>query len=391
MGKAALFAIVAFTLIGGYYTLSSQRGMIESVDRLSGHQYEVLARNAALAGYTQARQRIADAGGFSVPSQTGSFQGATYQTSVTTVDGGQAAVIRSSGVVSDGSDRLWTYDVKARILQEQVYEISDEPPMFMRFGLIVDSDLTLSGNILIDPMIVAGADNAQYNANIHTNGTLTVNGAAATIRGFGTYVVNRNVQHQGRVFNPYYNPTNEPVVQRVDPVAIPNLDFSVSQIAASLGPNQSHPGDYTLSGNIDYAAMGASRENPYVVHVGGNLTASGGTNITGYVIYLVEGDITFNGNVTMGQVQGPPESNFAFYSERDITIGGNARSLNGQIFAKRDIKFHGTPNIYGNVVAGRNADISGTPKIYYTPASPALTSMFQDPVVSFRLLSYNEW
>lgn len=391
MGKAALLAITAFTLIGAYYTLGSQRGMIESADRLGGHQYEVLARNAALAGYAQARQGIADAGGFSVPAITGSFEGASYSTTVTTTDGGQAAVIRSTSQIVDGTNRPWTYDVEARVLKEQIYSISEEPPMFMRYGLIVESDLTLNGNILIDTMVVEGVEGAQNNANIHTNGKLTLKGNAATIRGFGTYVTSKDVKHERR-FNPYYNPTNEPVVQRVEPVDIPNLDFDVRKVAEVLGPNEVHNGGYVLNGDVDYAAKGATRENPWVVHVkNGDLTTSGNTTVSGYVIFLVEKDIIFNGNLRMGTDHGGNESTFAFYAGRDMEMKGNPDVVNGQIFAKRNITFSGTPRIYGNLVAGGQAKLNGTPKIYYRPASAALTRMFQDAEVSFRLISYNEW
>jgi hypothetical protein len=391
MGKAALFAIVAFTLIGGYYSLSAQRGIVETTDRLGGHQLEVLARNAALTGYTQARQRIADAVGFSVPQFSGTFQGAEYTVTVTPQSGGQFGLVKSAGSITDGAGRTRQFNVEARIEREQVFEIHEEPPVFMRYGLIVDSDLTLNGNVLVDTILVEGAESSQFNANIHTNGKLSVKGGAATIRGFGTYVTNRDVNHQSRVFSPYYNPTNEPVVTKTEPVAIPTTSFDIADVAASLGPNESYSGNHSLSGTVDYAALGATRENPYVVHVKGDLTATGGTTISGYVIYLVEGDITFQGNIQMGRHEGPAESNFAFYSGRDITVGGSAKALWGQMFAKRDVKFHGTPNIYGNIVVGGEAQISGTPKIYYTPASAALTTMFQDPEIRLTLVSYNEW
>src|SRR5690625_7834962 len=96
MGKAALFAITAFTLMGAYYTLGSQRSMVGSADRLGGHQYEVVARNAAVTGYMQGRQGLAEAGTFSVGTVQGTFEGASYQSSADW-GGGTRATIESRG------------------------------------------------------------------------------------------------------------------------------------------------------------------------------------------------------------------------------------------------------------------------------------------------------
>lgn len=378
MGKAALLAIAALVVMGTYYGASTHRGMLDTTDRVADFENEVIARNAALAGYNRAKQHLA-----------GSFSGISgekkdYGEGEYTLD------IKLSGsyadIVSRGRSGSETYTVFAKIQEEKIFPILQEPPKFMKYSFLTDKDLTLNGNVLFDTFRVAGTEELKYNANIHTNGKLTVKGKAATIRGFGTYVTGADVKHTV-VFKPYENPTGDPVIQKVEKVQIPILDPEA--IAETVSADMTS-GSVSLSGNYDFRTAGkGTRENPYIWVINGNLNASGNVRITGYAMFLVSGNINFSGNVTVGQHLGPSESNFAFYAGGDVDFGGNTEVW-GQIFCKGDAKFHGTPKIVGNISIGGNAKVSGTPDILYLPASPALTKVFQEPETRLRMVSYAE-
>jgi hypothetical protein len=395
MGKAALFAIIAFGVMGAYYGLNTQRGMFDTSERIAGHQHEILARNAAMAGYNHARQMLTESFA-NYASGPKTFEDGAFEVSVnaslteaTITAKGYSQLTSGLSSLSSLDDKLVTYIIEAKVKKENLFTIAEEPPAFMQYGLITEGDLTLDGNVSVDTLRIAGSEGLVYNANVHTNSKLTVQGNAALVRGFGTYVTASNVR-QLDVFKPYHNPTNDPVVKKTTAIDIPAASFDPVALATKMLPQEMTAGDVSLSGGYDFKAKGATRENPYIWHVDGNLNIAGNTTLSGYVMFIVSGSINVNGNVEMGSHEGPGESNFAFYAGDDVVFGGNAETVNGQIFAKDDIVFNGTPKIVGNLCAGDKTDLKGTPNIYYVPASPALTTVWQVPETRLTLLSYNE-
>jgi hypothetical protein len=384
MGKAALIVIAAFTLMGAYYTLSSQRGAIASTERLAGHQIEVLARNAALSGYQQIRQNIADAGGFEVQGAQGQHRGANFEAYVTATSS-ERAVITSRGWMGDSSGRTYEYNIRAEVQRDIFLIDADEVPLFMRFAMATNEDLNVSGNVLIDTLKVEGNEDNIINANIHTNGNLSTRGNSALIRGFGTYVTSHDVGH-ARVFQPYYNPTNEPVLQRVAPVDIPR-GFNARQMAEAMGYTPLS----TLPVTMDVRGGDNSADNPTVFFVDGDAVVPSGFKIEGHAIFLVQGSIDMQGGVSIGSTGGRSSTTVGFYASHDINVGGNSTSIWGTLVAGNNVKFHGTPTIYGGVGIGGAATIDGTPNIRFVPPSPALAKPFTDPEINLTLLSYNEW
>lgn len=385
MGKAALFAIAAFTLIGAYYTLSTQRGAIESTQRLGGHQFEVVARNAALSGYMSIRQAIADAEGFGVMPVSGKFKGANYEASVT-ASGSDRGVITARGWVGDSKGRQYEYHIRAEVERDITLHDPDEVPLFMRYGLATNGDLDVSGSVLIDTLKVEGNEANIMNANLHTNGRLATRGNSALIRGFGTYVTSHDVGH-ARVFQPYHNPTNEPVLQKVAPIDIPQ-GFNARELAEAIGYS-ALPSPLPVSLNV--SGEGNSSENPAVFFVDGDLNLPSGFNVTGHAIFLIQGSIDMQGGVALGDVNERATTSVGFFASQDITVGGNATSVWGTLVAGNDVKFHGTPTIYGGIAIGNRADINGNPNIKFVPPSPGLAKPFVQPEVHLTLLSYNEW
>lgn len=267
MGKAALFAIAAFALAGAYYTLSSQRGSIETNKRLSGHQFEVLARNAAITGYMQARQIASDEGGFIGHQSSGTFEGANYSVAITPLSTMQG-IITATGWV-EGSERRHEINIRAEV--ERLLELDEveDIPVFMRYGMASNGDLNVSGTVVVDTLRVEGNEENLINANLHSNGKLSTRGNSASIRGFGTYGTTHDVGHD-KVFQPYHNPTNEPVLQKVPPIDIPK-GFNATELAMALGPDRIE-GSFTLPATLDVSGGDNSADNPYVFLVNGDLT-----------------------------------------------------------------------------------------------------------------------
>lgn len=388
MGKAAILIIFSSIAFGSMYAFGAKEEVRQAEKRLSTHQYEILARNAALAGYNKARQNLTDDYSGAASTVHGSYDGAAY--SVVINRSGALARVRSTGTATTSEGAAVEFMLDATIKKESTVEMADEAPPFMRYAVMTEQDLELDGNVLTD-LYVDGDEANTLNANMHTNGSLYISGNALTVKGFGTYVNGASATPSEALttaFEPYYNPTNDPVTQQVSAIDVPAFDMTA--FTSKVDVDQSTAGDVALSGTYD---LGGTRENPYVWYIDGNLSASGGTNIKGYVMYLVSGNVTLSGNIdaSQGGYSGSDESNVAFYAAGTVDLAGNSK-VYGQIFSGGGLNFqNGTPRVYGNVATKGAVTLSGTPKIYYRVASPALTTIFEDGVIQYKLASYSEW
>lgn len=388
MGKAAILIITASVLLGSVYAYGAKEEANNADERLSTHQQEILARNAALAGYNMAKQALAENFESAAPTLSGTYAGSEFDVEISWT--GAISHVVSTGTSTAPDGKLITFTVDAQIEKEVIAEMADEAPPFMRYAVLSEEDLELDGNILLD-LVVDGNEENTLNANMHTNGSLYIQGNAATVRGFGTYHGTASASPSSALystFKPYYNPTNDPVVQQVPAVDIPLFD--VADFLSKTTVDQTTNGDLSLSGNY---SPGGTREDPYVWYVDGNMSASGGVVIDGYVMFVVDGDATLSGNFKAGTVDydGGDESSIALYASGAIDMGGNS-SIDGQLFAGTSVSIlHGTPKVYGNVASRGAVTLSGTPKVYYRVPSPALTTVFEDPDIRLKLISYSEW
>ena len=393
MGKTALLAIAAFTLMGAFYGLASSSGLLGTSARLARYDNEVMARNAAVTGFELAKHKLSK--DFVTTSFSGTFDAADYSVHATVA--GQLVTVTStatqSGLAGDGH-----FQIYARLKQVGLStgEIAEEPPPFMQFALLSNGDLELGGSMTLDTVKIIGAEQTALNANVHTNGRLSSNGKKMKVRGFGTYRTTENVTHE-KVFDPYANPTQEPVVKQVDQnIEVPVDDFDVTAIAQKYesqfgGVDSTSYGDVVLQGGFyDFEASGATRENPFIWVINGNFSNNGNVEINGYVMFLINGDAYVQGNLTTTAKPGQKENNLAIYTSGDIRIAGSVTSLWAQMFAKEDVQIEGSSQIYGNIAAGGSVITQGSPTIKYFPASPALTRHWQDDDKRLELLSYLE-
>lgn len=398
MGKTALFAIAAFTIMTGYYGASSQEQLLNTTENVTEHQYTIMAKNAAITGHNLAKERLVKQvevnNTFS--SETlppGMFEGATYTAGISVSSGIASVTSRGQAFLPDGDMVDYTVYAKYKIVGTTSGEIPDEAPEFLQYAILADGDLDFGGSLLVDTLKVEGTEDTQYNANVHTNGTLKASGNKAKIRGFGTYRLNENVKHDN--FAPVNNAAKDNAVKQVaKDVALADLntaDIAVKAQALTTPANYQEiipsGGTHDLTGGT---ITGGTREEPLVYHVKGDLSISGSTTIDGYVMFVVDGDVKITGNVQQGTKDKHAESHIAFYNGGTFDLTGTPDLFSGQVYAKGEVKLGGTAEIRGNLVSENTVSVSGTPKVKYYPASPALSAVFNTPEQRIKLIAYSE-
>ncbi len=372
--------IAAFGISFALYSSSRYRSMVEVRGQAANYQYESLARDAAETGFSRAR--LAMLKDIESTVMTAQLPDGSYRSVVSSA--GARVRIESQGRQNDTRSMPVVWKIYAEY--ERLPKGDDQRvPPFMEYALMSQGDLELSGS----PSVELAAFAPSSNANIHTNSSLSITGGNVNVAGFGTYVDNVSANPASALetsFTPADNEINRQGVHPVAEVEIP--DFDASMYIGSAGIDQMSPGDVTLSGELD---LGGTREDPFVWYVDGNLTATGGTKIDGYVMFLVDGNIEVSGNLDAGtSALDAGESTMAFYASGSILFDGTI-DIFGQFFADGDFEVQGTPTIYGTVTTGGTAKLAGTPNLHYVQASPALTEIWTDGDASrYRLLSNHE-
>ncbi len=380
MGKGLLIMIAAFGISFTFYSSTRYRSMVEVRGQAADFQYEALARDAAETGFSRAR--LAMLQDIESTVMSGNLPDGAYRSVLSSA--GSRVRIESQGRLKDTRSMPVIWKIYAEYERLPKGD-EDAVPPFMEYALIAQGDLELKGS----PSVELAAFATAANANIHTNNTLTISGGNVNVAGFGTYVdgVSANpVSALETSFAPVENDMNREGVHPVAEITIP--DFDASAYIGSAGVDEMSTGDVTLSGELN---LGGTREDPYVWYVDGNLTATGGTTIDGYVMFLVDGNIEVSGNLEAGtSTLDAGESTMAFYASGNIQFNGTV-DIHGQFFADGDFEVQGTPTIYGTVTTGGTAKLIGTPNLHYVQASPALTQIWTDGDPSrYRLLSYHE-
>jgi hypothetical protein len=234
----------------------------------------------------------------------------------------------------------------------------------------------------------SGDEGAVLNANMHTNKKLTVNGTGnKKVEGFGTYVTSASGKHKEK-FTPHYNPNGLSSTYKTSTVSIGAYD--PSSFAERLPFDQTTEGDLELSGTLN---LGGTCSDPYVWYVTGNLTADGDLTINGYVLFVVDGNVTLN-SVTAANpgYSATDESSIGFYACGSITIQGNA-TVWGQFYTADDFTMGGNPTLYGSITARGDVWIYGNPTLWYRKASTALTKVWDEVTETetvVELVAYHE-
>lgn len=380
MGKLALLAVVVFSTLGALTAMHRTGGLMDASERVADKQYEVLARNAALAGFNRAKQGLADS--FSDGTVSGEADGVSY--SVTVSVAGDNAVVTSTGTTTGSNGEDIDYEVRAEFTRV-VSGIPADPPAFMTFGILSQDDLVLRGDIEggID---VQGDEASELNANMHTNGNLTVMGNSARVEGFGTFVGSGS-GHLANTFNPNYNPAGLDDAYQASAVDIPLVDIPTWM--SNVSADRNSPSSVVLSGEY---SDGGTRNNPFVWLINGDLNVTSDAVINGYTMFIVDGSVEFNGDLTVGDsgYEGPIESSIAVYSSGGIDFTGN-QEIEAQMYSEGDVIMgRGTPVLRGSITTRSMVEFRGTPDILYRPASPALTTNWVPASTVITMTGYHE-
>ncbi len=420
MGKAAMLAIVAFGVMGTYYTMGTQSGMKGAQQGVVDHQMEVLARNAALVGHDRAEQVLSSE--FLTPTPgfartfSATYEGVRYEAQIAS-DGaainlgglnisttmGTAAIVSVAYQENAEGEEVPVYRVETLYEREMVPVGggSSEAPAFMQAAITAGGDVTLSGNASagVEGIDAEGDERNRLNANVHANGVLRVNGNV-DVEGFGTTA--RYADIVGNVdFKPNYNPTDAPSVQEgVVPVDIPlfnaeefldKMDGADDGVINSV--DRTSTGDLQITRNYDYH-LGGTQEDPYIWYVkDGMLELAGNVSFSGYILFVAEEGFKVTGNVSMGKdFDGPQESNIAIYTGKEGTIdfAGNM-TLYGQIFAAEGMNFDGRGNIdiFGSITTGGDVTLKGNAEIKYRSPSGAFWPTEKEPQIN--VVAHQEW
>ena len=390
MDKAILILVAVFTVTGAFYSLRTNQDMLGTSKRVSDHQYGALAREAAINGLNFARQSLADS--YTGFEYTGDAPDGKYHVTATVV--GELATVRSTGMITDTDGLPLSHRIIAVYDGKPGLQYQPAAPDFLQYALISEQTINLGGSVDSE-VYLQGEEGSKLNANIHTNADLTVNGNRVRVEGYGSYFGNVSASPAGALetsFEPNYAPTEGPAVYQVDDkVEIPVYDAAayVDKVISNGFNVIEHSGDLALSGVYNYG----TRENPTIIHVTGNLSTPGSSVLNGYVMFMVDGNVSLTGNIVSNNSDyaGPDESSVAFYSGGAMAIDGTIE-ISAQLYSGGDVSMGGKATIYGGVATLGEAQITGSPKIYYRTPSPALAINWQDvEVINSHLVSYSEW
>lgn len=398
MGKLVLILVTVATFIGAFASFGTRQNMASVDDQMADENFEMLARAAALTGHNMAVQRLADdllkpTPVFDGGTLTGSYNGSDYRCTTTTSGVDKAKVFCKAWSFNADGDSV-DFKIRAEYEQHSVPSgINETAPAFMSYAVLSEKDISLQGNILTDvcEICVEGTEGEKLNANMHTNSNMQVTGNSASVMGFGTYGGGGSSNPKkalANTFTPNYNPTGANTTYQAGTISIPILNTSL--MALALGPDSVSTGDVVLSSDMD---LGGTRDNPFIWHVKGNVTASGNSKMDGYVMFIVDGMVDFSGGIDAGDYdgyEGGDESSVAFYVQGDVEFNGTVEVW-GQVFTGGEVLFRGTPDVYGSITADE-VDFRGTVGIHYRSASPALTTFWNGQNnLRLKRLAYSEF
>lgn len=380
MGKLLLLIITPVALGISMLLLSSSRDAIGTADNTLNRRADaVVAREIALSGLGDAESALLPAVAHeAIYSGSRSFEavsgGGSYEATVQTT--GPVHTVTSTG-----------YFNQQQATVRRTYR-GEYVPAFMSLAVLTDNNMVLHTPLTIN------TESPDVNASIQTNNNLQIMGGPIDIAGYGLYVnqlsLNTGVPAE-EMFDPPVALLNGPVAQQTEAIAIPPI-----VPAAYAGyATRTTIGNVQLSGNV---ALG-TRENPVIWYISGSLDTSADVMLSGYGIFLVNGEVRFSHNVRAASMD---ESNAAFYSGGHIKVIQGSLSVAGQLFANGNVELKEYTTLTGSIVARNTMNTLGPVTINYRPPSTALTSPFWPQIVAgvvnptavprgIRVESYREW
>ena len=124
-------------MTGTHLAINSQSNLAESETRLVNDQYEILARNASLAGLDRVKQKLADNFQYYI-NVTGANDGISYVVNAV-IDGPNEVTVRSTGMayVADGDSV--EFNVQTKFKRRTI--LPKHAPPFMRYAVLTDEQV----------------------------------------------------------------------------------------------------------------------------------------------------------------------------------------------------------------------------------------------------------
>lgn len=424
MERIVFFLALGAFLTGSVVMLAMEQNSANADSALNSYQYKELAREAAYVGLRATVRDLAresDAPWTSPSSfdiSNTSYRAGSYEVSLETVGtSGDTVDVYSVGMY--GPDTIL---VDARY--KRAFDTQGIPPAF-RSVILTDTLLQLDGNITVTTL------DSDLNANVHTNGSLSTNGNAFLVEGYGSYSGSSDT-NQPDNFQPKqdYNGAESNVVE-VPRMDIPDASLDSGHVDVTyIEPSQnlvkstndnSNPitidvrtkaenlcatgeippskcGDEDGDGLIDLG-----RSKAFVWWVSGEIELQN-VEVYGNAVFYADANRMVNG--------GTPTSGMGFEIDRrvvgeltnnqthlmlrtpgSIDVYGNDEII-ASLWANEQVTFHGTPDMTGNILSP-NAQFEGSGDFNLTYAAP--TSIITDPgdtnlyPVGPILIAYAEW
>lgn len=391
MGKMLLFLVIGmgglFAVANLNMTYSEARLINSSVEQFETLQAKNIASSGIQLAISQLGQDTTWTGVTSLSIADGSLRVLVANTASQYPDGPNMGLSGMREVTSIGSFGIRTessggtldtvsgkvHTIKAVI---QIASAASVPP-FLEYAVASENDLLLQG-----AFSVVDDGNPAWNANVHTNSNLLIQGGGYSVEGFGTYTgvmrKDRGGGSPANRFTPNQNPGGLATAYQSPAVSLPTFNPD-DYIGIAT---QTYSGNQTKSGVINLG----TKENPEIIYIDGDLDFHGTT--VGYGVFIVTGTIYFHGNSSVSSSD-PTGSNLAFYSQGGIDIHGNT-TVYGQMYSEGAVVSHGNFDLYGSISSQSTMSLVGGGVVHYRPANADLTNQFWPTATVSRpqLISY---
>ncbi len=361
MGKMLMLLVVGVGIVFGLAGLQLQQSNVRSLDNASTAFERSQAHDLAMSGFELAVMELAKDSNWSAGyAMTGVAAGQLRVDVAPTrsryPNGPDEGINAARLITASGQVNGQMVTVRSVV---QIPNTESVPPA-MRYALMSDKTLSLSGSTSVQD-----DGNPAWNANVHTNQNMDVQGNNK-VEGYGTYSGAMNStpeKNADETFDPNV-PDGGPVHFQRAPIPLPVIDPTKFKDLATRTSYSS----VTLSGNTHLG----TKEAPEIWYIKGDLTLSG--TIEGYGVFIVEGNITLKGN-TQILAKDPSGNNLGLYTTGNVDCVGNVH-IEAQILANGSFTSTGSVSLVGSATVKGDIDINGNVDVRYRPVTTDLTKQF---------------
>ena len=330
MGRALIIIILGMMGTLGILQISMNDRSNTSVESAVDNYYQQYARNMAHSEINRFIDYLSKNPSFRSSNKlvNNVFEGYTVTTVTDTVINSNLRVLISALGYYGGE----TVDVRVVV---KLPEAADVPEF------LTDLALASGGNYKMSNGVIQNCCDAGKNANVHTNGDFDQSNG--TIYGF----VSHSGSYSDKNVLPPDNPYGLPVHSQVSPISIPA--WQLSDFAGTI--TDSYYSDLKINGTFNLGTLA----NPKVIYVDGKLELGSKAEISGYGIFVVEGEVKGSGGATINEMD-PNKINVAIYCTDKMSFS-NGSYANLLLYTNSEFKIS-NGHIYGSAVAVGKAEMS---------------------------------